>query len=427
MKCKTLLILAGTLVCSGPSFLRAAEEVLVLGDSLSKEYSVEFPHLDARNWLEILDAERHEEFDAGSFEVYPDFRATGHEYNWSFPGATTEEMLDNLTGDGFFQKIAQEELEDQLEDEVNRVVIFLGGNDVDKEYDRLYAGEETDDITNAIYGNLVEILHWVKSRNPSLDIVLVNVPHVGATPKVKKEHGTNPENVANVTAALSDLNKRLEQFAREENIGYADIFTITTDLLEEKPFCISGVPFIDESHSNAAKFYLWLGGALADEFHPNTNAQAVVANTIVSAFNRHFEAGITPLGGTEILGELLDIEPDRSFEEWIACYELGDQAGAGADGDHDGWDNFMEFVFDMDPTKRDAPPLTVTGPYQVTFRPRLRQSEHFSWTVETSTGLEDWTPTPASALAEAPFGAYQWSAPDPAPAEFFVRVTLTKP
>ncbi len=47
----------------------AAEEVLVFGDSLSKEYGVEFPNLDAKNWIEILDNERHEDFDNGSFRA----------------------------------------------------------------------------------------------------------------------------------------------------------------------------------------------------------------------------------------------------------------------------------------------------------------------------------------------------------------------
>jgi hypothetical protein len=59
----------------------AAEEVLVFGDSLSKEYSVEFPDLDAMTWIEILDKGRHEDFDNGSFRAYPDFRATGRKYN----------------------------------------------------------------------------------------------------------------------------------------------------------------------------------------------------------------------------------------------------------------------------------------------------------------------------------------------------------
>ena len=87
--------------CGGPCAvrnraLRAGEKVLVTGDSLTKEYRSEFPALypsnpaawEARNWIEILDARRHDHFDLGSWSVYPDLRLTGHEFNWAKPGGT---------------------------------------------------------------------------------------------------------------------------------------------------------------------------------------------------------------------------------------------------------------------------------------------------------------------------------------------------
>ena len=59
----------------------AGENVLVIGDSLSKEYEAEFKGLypdhpdawDARNWNEILDARRNAQFDLGSWGVFADF------------------------------------------------------------------------------------------------------------------------------------------------------------------------------------------------------------------------------------------------------------------------------------------------------------------------------------------------------------------
>ena len=399
----------------------------MFGDSLSKEYSVEFPHLDAVNWIEILDKERHEDFDVGSFRVFPDFRATGHKYNWSFPGATTDDMLDNLTGDGFFQEIAQDEIKDHLRKEVDRVVIFLGGNDMDNRYRSLYANEDPTPIMNRVYENIESILNLVKRRNPDLEIVIANVPHIGATPKTKKEHGTDPVRVGHVTTAIRDLNERLAQLARSEGVGYADIFAITMDLLEEKPFCISGVRFQDDSDADADKLFLWLAGTLADEFHPNTNAQAVVANAIIKAFNAQYNAEITPLGGTEILSELLNIEPDRAFEEWISCYEPGALNGPWDDLDGDGRDNFSEFVFDTHPSLPDLAPIHCPQPYQIDYRPRRRASPHFTLRLETSTDLRNWSTSSTADVTEQPFGSYRWSANDTLPGELFVRFVVEKP
>jgi hypothetical protein len=70
-----------------------AEQCLVIGDSLSKEYEVEFPILfrnnreawDSRNWIEILDQHRGTWFDTGKWSGFADPRILGHEHNWAFP------------------------------------------------------------------------------------------------------------------------------------------------------------------------------------------------------------------------------------------------------------------------------------------------------------------------------------------------------
>lgn len=406
---------------------QAAEEVLVFGDSLSKEYSVEFPDVNAMNWIEILDKERHEDFDNGSFRAYPDFRATGRKYNWSFPGATTDDMLDNLTGGGFFQEIAQDEIKDHLRSEVSRVVIFLGGNDLEKRYSRLYNNNDPEPVMNLIYNNLQEIVSFVKRRNSQLQIVLVNAPHIGATPKIKDEHGTDPAKVAFVSDLIEGLNVRLAQLARDEGIGYADVYQITKDMVDGRPFCISGVRFLDESNDNAGKFYLWLGGPLGGDFHPNTNGQARVANAIIEAFNRRYDAGIVPLGDTEILQSLLSIDPDRSFEDWIACYEPGELGRPQDDLDNDGRDNLNEFVFDTDPTRPDTARVTCPSPYEIDYRLRLRSSANFTARVETSTDLKTWVPASANELSEQPFGKMRWTASDVNAPQIFARFVVTVP
>jgi hypothetical protein len=82
----TLIAAALTLIPA-----QAAQQCLVIGDSLTKEYEVEFPVLypqnrdawDSRNWIEILHEERNAWFDQGSFSAYYDVRITGHKHNWA--------------------------------------------------------------------------------------------------------------------------------------------------------------------------------------------------------------------------------------------------------------------------------------------------------------------------------------------------------
>ena len=60
-----LPILAG--VFSLLSTAEAQRKVLVIGDSLSREYQFEFPGFDeARNWVEILAERRTDDLDFGS-------------------------------------------------------------------------------------------------------------------------------------------------------------------------------------------------------------------------------------------------------------------------------------------------------------------------------------------------------------------------
>lgn len=95
---------------SGPTGM-AAEKWVTIGDSLTKEYELEFPLLnpgnpaawDERNWLELLAMHRADHVDIGPLALWPDSRLTGHEYNWAFPGSTSAEWKEILTADDSFR------------------------------------------------------------------------------------------------------------------------------------------------------------------------------------------------------------------------------------------------------------------------------------------------------------------------------------
>ena len=100
IRMKTFLRATLTALIFNPLIAFSAQQCLVIGDSLTKEYEVEFPILypgnrdawDSRNWIEILHQERNSWFDLGSWSAYYDYRIVGHKYNWAFPGATTAEI-----------------------------------------------------------------------------------------------------------------------------------------------------------------------------------------------------------------------------------------------------------------------------------------------------------------------------------------------
>ena len=71
------------------------------------------------------------------------------------------------------------------------------------------------------------------------------------------------------------------------------------------PLCIHGITFENRGSATGALERVWLNGPISANFHPNTNAQAVVANEIIAAFNTRYHTGIAPLTATEMLGGLL--------------------------------------------------------------------------------------------------------------------------
>lgn len=412
------------------------EQIVVFGDSLSKEYQVEFANLNAFNWIEILNRHRHDEFDIGSFSVFPDFRASGHEYNWSYPGATSWQMYENLTKSGFFQEIAQKQAEKHVKGTANRVLLMLGGNDIDAYYDDIYNGGDPTLYINRSYNNLERILKWIRARNATVPLVIANTPHIGATPRIKHDFPPDPVKTQRATDAISTLNARLRQLANDMGIGYADIYTITYDLLLGKPLVVSGMKFLDDSDNSGKTENIWLGG-IGGRFHPNTIGQAMIANAIIEAFNRRYGGGIDPLGGSEIVGGLLERTVDLPFAQWIASYPVGPATGPDDDPDYDGFSNLEEFALDQDPTKVEPDflalqPMLVgaAGAEQVKlrYRPRVEVSSHLSATVEYSLDLLQWVALGADQLKPDQNGYLSWQGP-PATrgVTFFTRLRARLP
>jgi lysophospholipase L1-like esterase len=412
---------------------QARETVLVIGDSLSREYQFEFPvFTEARNWVELLAVHRPDDFYFGPLEssdlglladacdffsldnavcnaIGEDGELDRYRYNWAIPTYSAASYAGDLTGGSLFQGLFQDLINDDFDD-VDAVVVFLGGNDIDRVYSSIYNGntETANSSIGRIEDDLEDIIDFVLRDTPGMPMVLVNVPHVGATPEVKGQYPTDQVKTTRVTAALETLATNLRALAAEKNIGYADILTLTTELLPDAPYCIGGVPFSNEGTDTGAAEKLWLGGDLSQNFHPNTNGQALLANAIIAGFNEKYMLGIAPFGEMEIVEDLLGLP--TPLASWAEGFGLPiDQRQAGDDPEGDGLINLIEFALDLDPSKPSQLPRPVCESSTVRFDYQLRPQacDHISVTPEFSRDLSHWQAVPSENIAEFPDNTYR--------------------
>lgn len=385
LRCLFLLLLM--------SFTLRAEQCLVIGDSLTKEYEAEFPGLypnnpaswQARNWVEILHQHRTDWFDLGTWSVYPDPRLTGHRFNWAFPGATTTDIRSQLSS--IYNFWWTNTLKGQLRTDVQRVVIFAGGNDADSYYANLYNGTVDASVTNTTLGNLQWIINYVRTVNATVPIVLVSVPHVGCTPKIQLGYPTDPVKTGRVTAAMDALNATLASYAQSQNIGFVPgVYDFTKSLITQ-PFRIKGIEFYRVADADARTRYTFSG----DGFHPNTCAHTKIAQMVVDAFNAKYPATvISPLTDDYIISTVLGLDPNIPFTEWLASQ--GQTGSFTADSNRNGIPNGVEFALEgvTDASSMPKPVMLQGNALTLTYRPRAVFTEWGSIQAQSSADLLHW-------------------------------------
>ncbi len=482
------------LVLSETGSLRAGEKVLVTGDSLTKEYRSEFPALypsnpvawEARNWIEILEARRHDHFDLGSWSVYPDLRLTGHEFNWAKPGGTVREFRN------FLRQTADAEAEiktstggeaiwaffpawrttfTEYTGQAQRVVIFLGGNDLalgnsDPEtnpvvegqpkqidYESIYAGtfgegSNPDRMRASIRSNLKSVVEWFRNprtfsdgspREPRFTgpMMLCAVPHVGCTPKLQAEAGTDPVRTAVLTQMLEMLNMEIRGFAATKDVGFADTYAVTKAILDPAPFQIGGVTFYKQADGDCRPRYLFSG----DGFHPNTAVHAKVAQVVADAFLEKYPAmapDLTRLSDHEIITGVLGLPGDLGYVEWMTAAGMAvEQRGPLSDPDKDGIPNAMEYVLaGRNPAGQDAeaPFTAVRGPgpagggevLTITWWPRFKENAYADLIPQVSSGLRDWQPLPVEQVIKLPDGGCRVQLPITEGAALYFRLAAVR-
>ena len=241
------------------------------------------------------------------------------------------------------------------------------------------------------------IIDWIQGHNPGIQVVLANVPHVGITPDVQSRFPTDPVKTGRVTAVLADLNRQLAALAASRGTAYADIFSTTLTLLDPNPLCIHGIPFTNDGSETGDLDHVWLNGTLSFNFHPNTSAQALIANAVIDALNKRYQTGIAPLTATEILGGLLAKSPaeiDMPFADWMTCHGLAGRPESD-DSDGDRLPAGLEFALGLHPAVPDGEKVSVaridaggTPALEAAYPVRLPSSTRFTLTPATSTTLD---------------------------------------
>ncbi|NCF92217.1 MAG: hypothetical protein GWQ05_14855 [Verrucomicrobiaceae bacterium] len=422
--------------------VQAADKWVTIGDSLTKEYEIEFPILNLsnpaawgeRNWLELLSIHRGEYVDIGPYaNVWADLRIRGHEYNWAFPGSKTTEWREVIEATFLSNALFvfnRALLDGYLGDVADRVVIFLGGNDLKGAYRRHYEGADPTLFISEQVANITLIVDHIRSQNDTVPILLVNMPDVGITPVVKNDPKyADASKRQRMTDLTNDLNDRLRELAKQKDIGFADIASLTNDLSGPRRYVIGGVHFlktVDPETLSNDPVYLFS----PDGFHPNTTAQLLFANAIARGFNERYpELDPVPLFSTEEMLNILGLEPDMPLAEWAAAYGIDTGDGA-TDSDGDGASLLEEFALGMDPRYADAERRAIgyltNERLELSYNPRVADSDNFTIAPQFSTDLLEWPMIPIAQQSVGADGTTQaWVSPHAEAC--FLRLSFTAP
>jgi len=445
------------LVSGGLGMVSApAANVVAIGDSLTAEYEslsdaqlnflsnsdlaestayadVTVEGWESKSWVEIVAQLRPNDFNFGRYRTLSDPwtppRLSGYATNWGVPGADASLYADFVTASVSNNPLyftLRQPLENQLENNVDRAVIWLGTNDFRENYGPIYDGGSPDTLINGLLEHLTEVVDFVKARNSDLQIVIVNIPDIGATPSRKIAH-PDPAKRALVSAAISAANDRIAQLAAEKGIAVADVAAVTTKLLNNTPIYSGAVQMIDDQNADNDPHYLFT----RDGLHPNTALQVMIARSIIRAFDTAYGAGIRQITDAETLA-ILGINPREPYLQWIAPFNVTAK-GPLKDPDSDGMSNLVEYAFNLNPTVSDFASLPasrggavtgVTGDVSVTYIPVAARSRDTSVLVQYSINGTNWKKVPSDHLVDNGDGSFSAVVPPQSSATVFTRLRV---
>ena len=363
-------------LCLSTSLSAPAANVVALGDSLTAEYDtipsipgfsseateyaeITVPGWESMSWVEVLARVERFQWSFGGSKKWPSVwsvpRLTGFEFNWGIPGIEAGQYEDFVTSSAwsnFAYYYLRQPLEDQLQNKAQRVVVWLGTNEFRASYGDLYDGGDPTSLIDGLIDDLGRILDFVKAKNSKLQIVIANVPDVGASPSKQQAH-PDPLLRARVTAAIVEANNRIAALAAKKGVGLADVSDRTARLIAGEPLLFGAIHIIDALDADNDPHYAFT----RDGLHPNTALQIENARAITRAFNAKYNAGLALITDAQALA-LLRINANEPIYDWLASYGFSDKSFI-ADEDADGLTRLVEYAFGLDPTVANPSPATL--------------------------------------------------------------------
>lgn len=398
--------------------------VLAIGDSMTEEYAFEIPfsapasdptNANTRSWPELLRIFRPAEATLGPYEstafTYGDLRNAGHEWNFGIPGMTsrnwfilinTDDPFDPPSGEplGFSYYDTRRKLIDELY-AVQAVVIQLGANDLKQEYNDLFNDTEAANFSNGVRNRIAAIHDWVRIYRPNVPVVVCTLPDVGATPQISGTYN-DPVKQASTRAKIAALNQSILTWAagKTRPPAIARIDHLTDRIFDQQPFHLNGTVFTlpgDPENPPTRVFS-------RDGFHAATMPQALIANEILGALEAATGRDLTPFSNREILRNLLGLDPDQPYLDWIAAAGLGG-SGMDEDPDQDGFPNLAEYLLDSPPGSFSQPLAGSFAPGKwLAWQPSANAMRFGTLTAEESANLTEWKPVPAGRTTVSPGG-----------------------
>ena len=426
------ILLLTALVAFAPIAKGAAANVVTIGDSLTAEYDtipsipgfpaeatayaeVTVDGWESMSWVEVLGRVQRSTFNFGASKplsspwAVP--RLSGYEYNWGIPGIEADRYAEFVTSSAvanFLYFTLRQPLEDQLKNRASRVVVWLGGNEFRANYGRIYDGGSSTALIDGLIDDLGRIVDFVKKKSPRAQIVLANVPDLGATPSKRTAH-PDPAKRARVTAATNAANARIAQLATRKGVGLANTAALTDALMRGVPQYFGAVQLVNAKHPDNHPRYTFTREGL----HPNTCLQIFNARAIISAFNKKYDAGLPSITDSQALA-LLGINPNQPFYDWLEAYDITDKSFI-ADTDGDGVSQLAEYTFGLKPNVRDddALPVTFGGPVpgivgtkSVSVKPNPARVRYVRVSLQYSANAVTWREVPAGNVVKKSGGAF---------------------
>ena len=276
-------------------------------------------------------------------------------------------------------------------------VIFLGGNDLKNDYNDIFNDTESANFFPGILQRLQNIHGFVRNTRAQLPIVVCTIPDVGATPNVNGTYN-DPVKAASTRAKIAAFNQSIEDtFAPLYRTEVARIDELTDLVFDLMPFHLNGTVFTIEGDPENPPDRVFC----RDDFHPNTVAQALIANQIIGAVNEFSpitSKTVTPFPDREILQNLLGLDPDQPYLDWVSGYSLTG-TGPDDDDDRDGLPNLVEMTLGTRPDEFSSP---LTGDWKtgLSWTPDPVGTRYARLFAEESVNLSGWTPVPEMRISE---------------------------